>query len=121
MKRNVLVVDDDASIRGVLHDILALHGYQVEEAVNGHDALEKLSSFTPSLIFLDLMMPTMDGIAFAQELRNRNLSYALVAISASGTTHAFAEQIHAIGYVEKPFHISQLLNVISRWMSESQT
>jgi len=121
MKGIVLIVDDDASIRSFLRDLLEILGYQVVEARNGCDALEKLAEYTPSLIILDKMMSEMDGIAFAQELQYRKLCYPLLACSASGTTQEFAEQIHAIGYVEKPFHISHLLNVLSQWMSESQT
>ena len=116
MEKPVLVVDDDAHIRGMVCDLLALHGYQVVEAVNGHDALAKLVEFTPALILLDSMMPGMDGITFAQKLREQEVSYRLVAFSASGTARAFAERIQAVGYLEKPFHITELLNALPTWM-----
>jgi len=121
MKGTVLLVDDDQGIRTFLRDLLEILSYDVVEAGNGYEALEKLVEVTPDLIILDKVMSEMDGIAFAQELQCRKLCYPILACSASGTAQEFAEQIHAIGYVEKPFHISQLLNVLSQWMSESQT
>ncbi len=120
MKGTVLIVDDDTGVRNFLRDLLEVLSYQVVEAANGCEALEKLTTCTPALIILDRMMPEMDGVAFAQALQHRHLSYPLLACSASDTIHSFADQIHAIGYVTKPFHISQLLNVISRWI-ESHT
>ena len=116
MKGTVLVVDDDAGVRNFLRNLLEVLSYQVVEAANGCEALEKLTDCTPTLIILDRMMPEMDGVAFAQALQHRHLSYPLLACSASDTLQSFADQIHAIGYLEKPFHISQLLNVLSQWM-----
>lgn len=115
-KATVLIVDDDQGIRNYLRDLLTILGYKVIEAGNGVEALEKVVEVVPDLIILDRMMPEMDGLMFAQELRNRNASYPIIACSAAETIHSFAEQISAIGYVEKPFHISQLLNVLSQWM-----
>ena len=118
MKQIVLVIDDDASIRDVVHVALEFSGYEVVEAIDGRDALEKLSTFSPTLILLDLMMPEMDGLSFAQELRNRHILYPIVAFSASGTARAFAEQINAVGYLEKPFHIPKLLDALSQWINQ---
>jgi len=120
MKGIVLVVDDAAGIRDYLHDLLTLLGYQVIEAGHGYEALEMLREYTPALVILDLMMPEMDGVAFAQELQHRHLSYPLVACSASGDAHAFATQINAIGYLEKPFTLAQVHSVISKWRQASK-
>ena len=119
MRGTVLIVDDDQGIRDLLRDLLELLGYQIFEAENGIKALAELLHITPDLIILDHMMPEMDGMTFAQELRRRHLDYPLLACSATGTAASFAPQIDAVGFLEKPFHISQLLNVISKWMSTS--
>lgn len=116
MKKIVLVVDDDAPIREMVCDLLALHGYAAIEAANGQDALTKLTEFSPVLILLDFMMPEMDGLTFAQKLQEQGSTYRLVAFSASGTARTFAEQIGAIGYLEKPFHITQLLTALPTWI-----
>ena len=112
----VLVVDDDLVIHALLYDLLNILHYEVVEAWNGVEALELLDRVTPDLIILEKTMPQMDGVIFAEEMNQRGLFYPLIAFSAPETVYAFAEQIGAIGTVEKPFHMmSQLLNVLSTW------
>lgn len=65
----ILVVEDDDDTRSLLCRTLVTHGFKVQEAENGRVALEKLQSFKPSLLLLDLMMPEMDGFEFAEEFR----------------------------------------------------
>src|SRR3712207_4020930 len=68
MKR-ILVVDDDPSISYTVSDILREEGYQVEAAPNGREALRKMRELLPDAVLLDLMMPVMDGWAFARACR----------------------------------------------------
>jgi signal transduction histidine kinase/DNA-binding response OmpR family regulator len=65
----VLVIDDDAMARSLTRAILEKEGWVVSEAENGIEALRSMEKNRPSLIFLDLMMPEMDGFAFASEVR----------------------------------------------------
>ena len=65
---NVLVVEDDKTTRELLRAAVAGEGFQVEEAENGRDAIEKMKIRTPSLILLDLMMPVMNGFQFVEAL-----------------------------------------------------
>ena len=67
----VLVIDDDPSARALTRAMLEKEGWAVTEAGNGLEALEKMESTRPSLIFLDLLMPEMDGFAFAAEVGRR--------------------------------------------------
>ena len=67
----VLVVDDDAAIRGLLRRILEDEGYTVSEAQNGRAALERMGEQMPGAILLDLMMPEMDGFEFLSTLHGR--------------------------------------------------
>ena len=67
----VLLIDDDADARERMRRSLARGGWQVIEAGNGAEALERLDGTAPSLILLDLMMPVMDGFAFLRQLRQR--------------------------------------------------
>jgi len=69
--RTALVVEDDASSRDILVKTLGRAGWGVAEAENGRVALERVAEGIPSVIFLDLMMPVMDGFEFLHELRQR--------------------------------------------------
>ena len=65
----MLVVDDDERSRRLLRDLLAVHGYQVVEAVDGEDALRQVAAAPPDAILLDVMMPKLDGIETCRRLQ----------------------------------------------------
>jgi CheY-like chemotaxis protein len=106
----VLVVDDDPDILDAICDILEGEGYRVARARHGVEALEALGRERPSLILLDLMMPVMDGLAFAQALRDRETGggIPIVVISADGNPQK-AASVGARGFLAKPFDIEALL------------
>jgi two-component system, chemotaxis family, chemotaxis protein CheY len=110
----VLVVDDDPDILEAVCDILEVEGYRVSRARHGGEALERLRGERPSLILLDLMMPVMDGIAFAHALRDRRVEpeIPIVVISADGNPQK-AASIGARGFLAKPFDIEALLSHVA--------
>jgi len=85
----VLVIDDDASARSLTRAMLEKEGWAVSEAENGIDALDCMERNRPSLIFLDLMMPEMDGFQFAAEVRRRPewRSIPIVVVTAQDLTN----------------------------------
>jgi signal transduction histidine kinase/DNA-binding response OmpR family regulator len=84
----VLVIDDDASARALVRTFLEREGWAVTEAENGVEALARMRIERPSLIFLDLMMPEMDGFAFASEVRRHPewRSIPIVVVTARDLT-----------------------------------
>ena len=70
-KKKILVVEDDRFLSDIYKRQLAEKGHQVEVAVNGKEALEKLEMMVPDVILLDLIMPGMDGFDFLAELRKQ--------------------------------------------------
>ncbi|HET8542463.1 MAG TPA: response regulator [Anaeromyxobacter sp.] len=106
----VLVVDDDPDILDAICDILDAEGYRVSRARHGQEALEQVERELPAIILLDLMMPVMDGVAFAQALRKRPAAtdVPIVVISADGNPQR-ATAVGAVGYLAKPFDIDALL------------
>ncbi len=106
----VLVVDDDPDILDAICDILEAEGYRVARARHGLEALERVDTERPAVILLDLMMPVMDGVAFAQALRTRPASVPppILVISADGNPQR-AAAVGAQGYLAKPFDIDALL------------
>ena len=68
-KKKVLVVDDDENLRLALTDKLGLEGFEVIEAKNGQEGLEKALEIHPDIILLDVMMPVTNGLDMLKELR----------------------------------------------------
>jgi CheY-like chemotaxis protein len=110
----VLVVDDDPDILEAICDILEAEGYRVSRARHGVEALERVDVERPDLILLDLMMPVMDGVAFAHALRKRpsDRDIPIVVISADGNPQR-AAAVGAAAYLAKPFDIDALLSQVS--------
>ena len=110
----ILVVDDDPDILDMLREALEGAGHRVVTARDGLDALERLRTDRPSLIFLDMRMPRMDGWEFARAARARGNTAPIVVITAAGDARAWAKEISAESYIAKPFTISQLLGVVDK-------
>jgi CheY-like chemotaxis protein len=111
-KTTILVVDDDADCREMLSDLLSREGYTVACAENGREALDYISSSTPSLIILDLMMPVMSGweLLARQKVDPRLESLPVVVVSASG----LAQDIEAGAVLRKPVDFKALMNVVKQ-------
>jgi CheY-like chemotaxis protein len=111
----ILVVEDDEGIRESLQLMLEYSGYKVVTAANGKQGLERLSSIEqPCLILLDLMMPVMDGWAFAEVMKKDT---ALATIPIVVVT-AFADNAQSIGasrIVKKPVDMDALLRFVSEY------
>lgn len=118
-RKLILLVEDDFSIREAVYDILEAEGYDVVQAENGRDALERLrAGATPDLIVLDLRMPVMDGWEFrAAQKNDPNLAtIPVLAVSADGS--AKAEAIAAEGYLRKPLSTSTLVETVARILEQ---
>jgi CheY-like chemotaxis protein len=126
----VLVADDQEGNRSLLHDLLEPLGFEVTETCSGKEAVEAAPVFKPHMIFMDLVMPVMDGFEATAEIRKLDLGYepAIVAVSAS-VFDMTKEQCRAAGcddYLVKPVDVDQLLDVVEelthiRWLYERET
>jgi CheY-like chemotaxis protein len=111
--RQILVIDDDESIRETIGSILTDEGYEVIDG-DGIEALDKLRrGLRPAFILLDLMMPEMDGWEFrAQQLHDPELALIpVVVISGDGHAEAKAAALQADSHLRKPFELSALLAI----------
>jgi signal transduction histidine kinase/CheY-like chemotaxis protein len=97
----VLVIDDDPSARSLTRAMLEKEGWKVSEAENGRVALEVMETTRPALIFLDLMMPEMDGFAFAAEVGRRPewRSIPIVVVTSQDLSNEDRRRLN--GHVEK--------------------
>jgi two-component system chemotaxis response regulator CheY len=113
-KARALVVDDAGLVRAYYRDILERHGYQVEEALNGIEAMEKLLQASFDFIILDVNMPRMDGITFLKTLRRQALPLAsipAIVVSTESETHDIsdARAAGANHYLIKPLREGSLV------------
>ena len=111
MSEKVLVVDDEASNRRILEQVLGRAGYTVETASDGSEALKKLDSSPPDLIILDFMMPDLNGMDVLKELRQRDDDTPVIMVTAYGTVERAVEAMQAGAYdfitrPLKPDHIA---------------
>lgn len=114
MKDSILVVEDGAVIRGLLRDLFESEGYAVQTASNGRAALELLQSGArPSLIFLDLMMPYMNGQEFLEALPTAvpHASATPVYVLSAGRESV---SVPVAGQLKKPVDIEDLLAIAAR-------
>jgi two-component system chemotaxis response regulator CheY len=114
----VCVVDDDADIREVLTDVLALEGYDVVAAGDGESALSLLRA-RPSacrLILLDLMMPHMNGWEFRrQQLQDPAIAaIPVVLLTGAGTATKSIDELHVAATIEKPVELDTLLAQVAQ-------
>jgi two-component system, OmpR family, phosphate regulon response regulator PhoB len=112
-RARVLLVEDEADIRELIRYCLVQGGFEVEEASDGAEALEKLRAFAPDLIVLDLMLPGMLGLELCQRLRARtdtvHLPILVVSARTNASDKALGLAMGADDYVTKPFSPRDLL------------
>ena len=108
----ILVVEDERRIRELLVDILRDSGFDVIEAEDGSEGLEKACSEHPDIILLDVMMPAMDGFQVLEKLKDDPAvqSIAVIMVTAKGqdTDVVKAKEMGAIGYICKPWEPDEI-------------
>jgi two-component system response regulator MprA len=107
----ILVVDDDAAVRGSLSRALRLEGYNVGLAADGSEALSAVQSQTPDAIVLDVLMPPPDGLEVCRQLRRSGNETPILMLTAREAVGNRIEGLDAGAddYLVKPFALSELL------------
>ncbi len=103
--RRVLVVDDEENLRLVLRTLLRRHGYEVETAPTGEEALALVDSFGPDVVLTDVRMPKMGGLDLLATLKAKGNEATVIVMSAYGNMDLAVEAMKAgaYDYVQKPF------------------
>ncbi len=118
--KKILIVDDDPSIVMALENLLISKGYEVMKALNGKSGLKTAISFLPDLILLDIMMPFVDGLVFATEIRkNKSLCETkIIFITAKGEGGDRMKGYLKGGddYLVKPFSSEKILSRIKYFL-----
>ncbi|MHB8520437.1 MAG: response regulator [Limisphaerales bacterium] len=109
----VLVVDDEEQNRCLLRDPLEAHGYEVDEAENGMQALEKIAARLPDVILLDLMMPQMNGFDVCRHLRKNaktaHLPILMITALSERGDRLLGIQVGANDFLNKPIDIQDVI------------
>jgi DNA-binding response OmpR family regulator len=110
MPNTILVVDDEKNIVQLARLYLDKEGYRVEAAYDGAQALEKARSVRPDLVILDIMMPEMDGLSVAKELRkSSNVPIIILTARGDDVDRIVGLELGADDYVTKPFNPRELV------------
>lgn len=116
MGKRVMTVDDSATVRQVLQMTLEGAGYEVVEAVDGRDALDKLGKAPVDMMVTDLNMPNMDGIDLIKHVRqspgNRFMPIIMLTTESQPEKKQEGKAAGASGWIVKPFKPEQLLAVV---------
>lgn len=118
MSHQVLIIDDEANMRWVLHEALTHAGYTVYGASSGQEALRQMTRSPVDLIILDLKLKGMDGLTTLRHLRERWPEVVVIILTAYGTitTAVEAMQLGATDYLRKPFDVEEVRFKLQRAM-----
>lgn len=115
--KQILIADDEVSLRFLLSETLGEEGYEIIEAEDGRQAVEQLQARPFDLVILDYMMPELTGVEVCQWLRgsenpNRNSPVILLTAKAQEKDRERAQEVGVSTYMIKPFSPIQLLDVV---------
>jgi DNA-binding response OmpR family regulator len=111
----ILVVDDEADARALMHDLLSAEGHRVTAAASAVEAMVHVQMDRYDLVLLDLMMPGIDGYEMAQFLATRwnTFDIPVVVVSCRGDAESRSwAALNGAGYLQKPFGSAELLDAV---------
>ncbi|GAB6188305.1 response regulator [Marinitoga arctica] len=116
MAKKILIVDDSDVLRKILAFNFKKEGYEVYEAKDGEEGLQKIKEISPDLICLDIMMPKMDGFTVLKKLKEENLKYSIIVLTAKGgeEDENLALALGAMKVITKPFSPKSVLEVVKQ-------
>ena len=120
----VLVVDDSPTIRAVLGRMLEVDGYEVVRAADGEHALEVARAEPPAMIFLDIVLPGMNGFAVLRSLRHDAATQHIPIVMISGNQQAteqfYVQRFGADDFISKPFGHADVARSIDRLVQQGR-
>ncbi len=118
MAKLIMTADDSASVRQMVSFTLKQNGYDVIEAVDGRDALNKLTTSKVDMLITDLNMPNLDGIGLIKGVRsgalNKFIPIVMLTTESQDTRKAEGKAAGATGWIVKPFKPEQLIAVVKK-------
>jgi two-component system, NtrC family, response regulator AtoC len=120
-QKTILVVDDEASMRKNLSELLEEEGFKIAEAIDGEAAITMVKNQQPHLILLDINLPKTDGLAVLVEVKRTRPNVPVIVFTAYGTSERAIQAMKsgAFDYIEKPFDLDEFLLTIRRALNYS--
>jgi len=119
----VLIVEDDAAARVGLEQLLKSWGFIAQAAVDGEDALDKVTSYRPAIVISDLVMPRLDGLGLLRALQTQGADVTTLLLTAQGTVETAVEAMkeRAYDYLTKPIDIQRLKILLDKIVARLET
>jgi CheY-like chemotaxis protein len=114
-KRRVLVVDDERDFLELIKERLEYNNYEVLTAESGKEALEKIGAYKPEVVFLDIIMPDIDGLGVLKKIRKSNKDLPIFILSAHSDKKHFmqAKKLGASGFIVKTDDLQSQIQEVS--------
>ncbi|HYX63122.1 MAG TPA: response regulator [Burkholderiales bacterium] len=121
MSNSILVVDDTRSMRKMVASVLQAAGYQVEEAADGAEALEKAKARVFDMVVTDHNMPKMDGVTLVRALRELpqydDVALLVLSTETGAELKAKGREAGATGWMAKPFDPEKMVEIVRQFVS----
>lgn len=122
MNKKILIAEDYADARSLMKYLIESYGYQVLEAANGEEAVEKVKLDKPDLILMDMSMPVVDGLTATKTIRGFDDMGKLPIIAVTAYGHSYYRQAIEAGcddLINKPLDFTQLEGLINRYLGQN--
>jgi two-component system, NtrC family, nitrogen regulation response regulator NtrX len=118
---NILIIDDEKSIRKTLSEILGYEGYKIDEASDGEEGLKKFKEKSYDLVLCDIKMPKLDGIEFLEKAKQVNPDVPIIIISGHGNIETAVDAVKkgAFDYISKPPDLNRMLITLRNAMDKN--
>lgn len=111
-KRKILIADDDDDSREMLAFLLQAEGWEVQEAKDGKEAIEKIVEESPDVLILDNRMPEITGVELYQKIKDKSINLPVIFATAYHFPEDLIETLGIAYFVTKPYDITDLLNIV---------
>ena len=116
--QTILVVEDDAALRGMFTTALTLAGFEVREAPNGYEAIHSVDRQRPDLIVLDLLLPGFGGLGVQREIAERAATKHIPVVIVTGSTREL-DHLAVACVLRKPVDPDELVETVKRCLAET--
>ena len=122
MKKHILIIDDEQSIRELCKEFLEEKGYKITLAVDGQDALDKMEYDDFDLFLVDMVMPRMDGLELMKRIKKKRPTAVIIITTGFSSIEGAVKAVHAgaFQYLSKPINAEELLEVVKKGLQYAE-